>query len=73
MATIKVETRTQQEFLLDAMAQLGMDEDRFAERIGTTRKVLDGWMLPPNDKKFVSMPDVAWKFIGEILERHANR
>lgn len=73
MATMRVETRTQQEFLVDAMAQLGMDENAFAERIGTTRKVLDGWMLSPNDKKFVSMPDVAWKFIGELLEQHPSR
>lgn len=73
MATAKVATRTQQEFLLDAMTHLAMDENAFAERIGTTRKVLDSWLLQSNDKKFVAMPDVAWKFIGEILEHHGAR
>lgn len=71
MATKKQKPLTQQEFLRDAMARLGMTRDEFAERIATKRKTLDNWLLPQSDSSR-GMPDMAWKFISEILEREAK-
>ena len=59
----------QQEFLRQAMASLDMTRDEFAERIGTTRRRLDNWLLPAASKGFREMDEIARKFIAEILER----
>ena len=60
---------TQQEFLRDAMHRLGMTREQFAVRIGTASRTLNKWLLPSDSKDFRNMPDVVWKFVGEILER----
>jgi hypothetical protein len=62
---------SQQEFLRDAMDRLGMTRDQFAVRIAVPRKTLDNWLLPPSDSSR-GMSDMAWKFIGEILERESK-
>lgn len=63
--------QTQQEFLRDAMEQLGhLTREQFAERIGTKRRTLDNWLLPDASAEHRGMPEMAWKFIREIL---ANR
>lgn len=59
---------TQQEFLRDAMQRLGMGREQFADRIGTTKRTLDKWLLPDTSNDARAMPDMAWKFIREILE-----
>jgi hypothetical protein len=58
----------QQEFLRDAMTTLNMTRDEFAERIGTTRRRIDNWLLPSDSKGFREMDEMAWKFIREILK-----
>ncbi|MGI4984694.1 MAG: transcriptional regulator [Janthinobacterium lividum] len=60
--------KTQQEFLRQAMVQLDMTRDQFAERIGTKKRALDNWLLSSNSSEYRSMPEMAWKFIREILE-----
>lgn len=62
----------QQEFLRDAMAALDMTRDQFADRIGTSRRRLDNWLLPSDSKGFREMDEMAWKFIREILS-HAPK
>jgi aspartate carbamoyltransferase catalytic subunit len=57
----------QQEFLREAMASLDMTRDELAERIGTSRRRLDNWLLPTESKGFREMDEMAWKFIREIL------
>ena len=57
----------QQEFLRETMATLGMTRDQFADRIGTSRRRLDNWLLPSESKGFREMDEMAWKFIHEIL------
>jgi aspartate carbamoyltransferase catalytic subunit len=59
---------TQQEFLRDAMHCLGMTRDEFSQRIAVKRKTLDNWLLPPSESAR-GMPDMAWKFIQEILDK----
>lgn len=57
----------QQEFLRHAMTALDMTRDQFADRIGTSRRRLDNWLLPSDSKGFREMDEMAWKFIREIL------
>ncbi|MGR9587064.1 transcriptional regulator [Pandoraea sputorum] len=64
----KTAPKTQQEFLRDAMDRLGMTREEFADRIGTKKRGLDNWLLPNDSKEYRSMPDMAWKFIREILD-----
>lgn len=64
----KTAPKTQQEFLRDAMDRLGMTREEFADRIGTKKRGLDNWLLPSDSKEYRSMPDMAWKFIREILD-----
>lgn len=59
-------------FLTDAMARLGMGRDDFAARIGVSKKGLSKWLADRHSKEFRAMPVMAWKFIGEILERPAK-
>jgi len=58
----------QQEFLRDAMIALNMTRDEFAQRIGTTRRRIDNWLLPSESKGYREMDEMAWKFIREILQ-----
>jgi transcriptional regulator with XRE-family HTH domain len=58
----------QHEYLKDAMATLGLTRAEFADRVGTTRRALDNWLLQEGSSEFRTMPEMAWKFIGEILE-----
>lgn len=60
---------SQQEFLADAMERMGMTREAFAARIGSTPRTLDKWLLSAESADFQHMPDVAWKFIGEIVGR----
>lgn len=60
--------QTQRTFLLDAMSRLGMNRETFAERIGTKKKTVDNWLASPESTEYRNMPEMAWKFIGEILE-----
>jgi DNA-binding transcriptional regulator YiaG len=65
--------KTQQEFLRHAMQLMGMTRPVFAERIGTKARTLDNWLLPSDSNEFRTMPDMAWKFIREILANHPNK
>nr|WP_249204664.1 transcriptional regulator [Burkholderia cenocepacia] len=51
------------------MNALGMTREEFAERIGAKKRALDNWLLPSGSAEYRSMPDMAWKFIREILDR----
>lgn len=59
----------QELFLKDAMRRLGMTKDELAQRISVTRKCLVKWMARYGSSEFRIMPKMAWKFIGEIMER----
>jgi len=57
----------QQTFLRDAMRQLNMTRDSFANRLGVRRRALDSWLLPSDSQEFRVMPEVVERFAGEIL------
>src|SRR5438105_2540350 len=58
---------TQQVLLRDAMRRLDMTRDAFADRIGSRRRALDSWLLPDESNEFRAMPEVARRFVQEIL------
>jgi aspartate carbamoyltransferase catalytic subunit len=60
-------TTPQQVLLRDAMRRLDMTRDAFAERIGSRRRTLDTWLLPDDSSEFRAMPEVARRFVQEIL------
>jgi len=57
----------QQTFLRDAMRQLNMTRDSFANRLGVRRRALDSWLLPSDSQEFRVMPEVVERFASEIL------
>ena len=66
---MKKETpQTQQAFLRHAMSELGMTREQFAERIGTKKRTLHNWLLSSDSSEYRGMPDMAWKFVREILD-----
>jgi hypothetical protein len=63
----------QQDFLRYAMKVLGMTRDGFSTRLSTSRRSLDNWLQPSESKEYRPMPDMAWRFIREIVERHLEQ
>ena len=64
---------TQQVLLRDAMRRLDMTRDAFADRIGSRRRALDSWLLPDESNEFRAMPEVARRFVLEILAHATPR
>lgn len=60
---------SQQELLRYAMNVLGFTRRQFAERIGTTRRALDNWLTPTASAENREMPEMARRFILELLPR----
>ena len=60
----------QQEFLREAMRRLGMTRDQFCKRISVPRKTFDKWLAPDGTSDKRKMPDIAWSYINEILDRN---
>ena len=48
-----------------------MTRDAFADRIGSRRRALDSWLLPDESNEFRAMPEVARRFVLEILAHAA--
>lgn len=61
------EGKNQQEFLRDAMQQLGMTRDEFCKRISVPRKTFDKWLAPTGSSEARAMPEMAWSYIRDIL------
>lgn len=61
-------TMTQQEFLRDAKAKLGLTWPEFAKRIGAPETTLKKWALPDDaEKNAREMPSTMWVLLREIL------
>ena len=60
----------QQSFLRDAMRRLNLTREAFAQRIGVSRRALDTWLLPDGSQESRGMPEIAQRFIAEILAQH---
>lgn len=57
----------QQEFLREAMAELGLTRQAFAERIGAPWETFKKWLLPAESGGRREMPTVAWSLVREVL------
>jgi hypothetical protein len=60
----------QQEFLRDAMERLDMTRQQFADRLDTSKRRLDNWLLPTESDEFRKLDPTIWLFIREIIETH---
>jgi aspartate carbamoyltransferase catalytic subunit len=49
------------------MRILNMTRESLSQRIGCTKRALDTWLLPDESSEFRSMPEMARRFISEIL------
>jgi DNA-binding transcriptional regulator YiaG len=58
----------QQEFLREAMKELGLTRKGFAERLGCAQRTLDKWLLPTESKDHNTMNETIWVLIREIRE-----
>lgn len=65
----ELSTLSQQELLRYAMNILGFTRQQFAERIGTTRRALNNWLIPSTSVENREMPEMARRFILELLPR----
>lgn len=66
----------QQVYLRCAMRMLNMTRESFSQRIGCTKRALDTWLLPDESSEFRAMPEMARRFIAEILvasHKHATQ
>ncbi|WP_082079983.1 transcriptional regulator [Cupriavidus basilensis] len=63
---------SQQQFLRDAMTQLGMTRDEFATRISVSKRTLDKWLLPSESSDARALPEMGRAYIQEILGWHAK-
>lgn len=51
------------------MRRLNMTREAFAERIGSRKRALDSWLLPDESAEYRAMPEVARRFVSEILSK----
>ncbi|MEE4910908.1 hypothetical protein V2K30_17835 [Pseudomonas alliivorans] len=63
---------SQQVFLRDAMRRLNFTRDALAQRLGVSRRALDSWLLPDESVEMRKMPDIAQRFVLEILKGSAS-
>lgn len=60
--------KTQQEFLLDAMVELKLSREAFAERIGCPWTTFKKWMASPEAvSNYRDMPTTAWSLVREVM------
>jgi aspartate carbamoyltransferase catalytic subunit len=61
---------TQQTLLREAMDQLSLTRDVFAQRIGATRRALDTWLLPDSSTQHRKMPSVVAHALAHLAPHH---
>jgi transcriptional regulator with XRE-family HTH domain len=71
LGTIAQEERLslpQQEFLREAMLELGLTRESFAKRIGAPWETFKKWLLPAESGGNREMPAIAWSLVREVIE-----
>jgi hypothetical protein len=58
----------QQDFLRNAMLELGLTREAFAKRIGAPRETFKKWLLPSEAGGNREMPSIAWSLVREVIE-----
>jgi hypothetical protein len=59
---------TQQEFLREAMVELGLKREGFAMRLSCPKRTLDKWLLQDTSNDHRTMDNAMWHFVREVLE-----
>ena len=63
---------SQQEFLQDAKAKLGLTWPEFAKRIGAPATTLKKWTAAVDaEDNYREMPSTVWALVREVLEHEA--
>lgn len=62
---------SQQDLLREAMSRLRMTRDAFADRFGLTRRALDTYLLPSGSAEARMLPEVARRYVCEVLWRYS--
>jgi len=70
---MKVEQQSQQEYLQEAKATLGMQWDAFAQAAGIEPRAFKNYRLPEGSKGHRAMPNLARVAIDRLLEQHARK
>lgn len=65
--------KTQQEFLQEAKATLGLTWDDLAEQSGIAPRALKNYRMPADSQNHRSMPSLAWRSVRQLLEEHAKK
>lgn len=64
---------TQQKFLQDAKATLGLTWDALAEEAGIAPRALKNYRLPDESQNHRGMPNLARRAVQQLLEAHEKR
>lgn len=58
---------TQQEFLRNATAELGLTQKGLAARMAAPWETFRKWLMPNDSSSYREMPEIAWQLVREIL------
>lgn len=58
---------TQQEFLKDAMARLGLSKRELAARLGTTENRMEAFLAPADASSYCDLDESVWRLVREIV------
>lgn len=61
-------TQNQQDFLKQAMQELGLKREDFAKRLGVSWDTFRRWLMAANTDGTREMPPAAWSLVREVLE-----
>lgn len=65
--------QSQQEFLHEAKAALGLTWDELAERAGIAPRALKNYRMPEDSQNHRSMPSLARRAVLQLLDANAKR
>lgn len=65
--------KSQQEYLRDAKAKLGLEWDAFAEQAGIKPRAFKTYRMPETSKDYRPMPALARRAVDRLLADHEKR
>jgi hypothetical protein len=65
--------KTQQDFLKDGKAELGLTWDQFADMVGIERRALKTYRMPCESKDYRTMNKFVFDAIARVLQKHQDK
>ena len=65
--------QTQQAFLHEAKATLGLTWDEFAEQAGIAARALKNYRMPDESQNHRGMPNLARRAVQQLLDAHEKK